>query len=51
MFGNMGKSSKRFMSKFKLPLKRTASSNQGGGGFMMDDDDDDQFEGGMGLLG
>ncbi|KAL3924597.1 MAG: hypothetical protein SGILL_000950 [Bacillariaceae sp.] len=51
MFGNMGKSSKRFMSKFKLPLKRTASSNQGGGGFIMDDDDDDQFEGGMGLLG
>ncbi|KAL3919883.1 MAG: hypothetical protein SGILL_003530 [Bacillariaceae sp.] len=51
MFGTMGKSSKRFMSKFKIPLKRTASSNHaGGGGFMMDDEDD-QFEGGQGLLG
>jgi hypothetical protein len=51
MFGTMGKSSKRFISKFKLPLKRTASTNHGGGGGFMLDDEEDQFEGGMGLLG
>ena len=50
MFGHMGKSSKRFMSKFKLPLKRTSSTNHGAGGFMMEEDED-QFEGGMNLLG
>ena len=50
MFGHMGKSSKRVMSKFKLPLKRTSSTNHGGGGFMMEEDED-QFEGGMNLLG
>jgi hypothetical protein len=49
MFRLMGKGSKRFISKFKLPAKRNAGGDHGGG-FMMDDDDD-QFEGGMGLLG
>jgi hypothetical protein len=48
VFGLMGKGSKRFISKFKLHTKRSASGDHGG--FMMDDDDD-QFEGGMGLLG
>jgi hypothetical protein len=49
MFSLMGKSSKKFIPKFKMPIKRSGGGDHGGG-FMMDDDDDDQFEGGMGLL-